>query len=76
MSKMVQIRNVPDEVHRTLKTRAAQQGMTLSDYLKREIEHIAQAPTLDDIIEWARRQPPVDLGRPIEDIIREDRDSH
>jgi antitoxin FitA len=38
MSKMIQIRNVPDELHRTLKVRAAQAGMTLSDYLLSEIE--------------------------------------
>ena len=40
MSKMMQIRNVPDAVHRTIKARAAQAGMTLSDYLLAHIEQI------------------------------------
>jgi plasmid stability protein len=76
MSKMIQIRNVPDDVHVKLKMRAAQQGMTLSDYLKQELLHIAEAPTLEEMIEWSRRQPPIDLGEPIEDIIRAERESH
>jgi len=38
MSKMVQIRNVPDTLHRTLKVRAADSGQTLSDYLLAEPE--------------------------------------
>jgi plasmid stability protein len=37
MSKMIQIRNVPDEMHRTLKTRAAEEGISLSDLIKREL---------------------------------------
>ena len=45
MSKMIQIRNVPDAVHRKIKVRAAQSGMTLSDYLRAEIERIAALPT-------------------------------
>ena len=42
MSKMIQIRNVPDTLHRKIKARAAQAGMTLSDYLLGEIERIAR----------------------------------
>ena len=76
MPKMIQIRNVPDSVHRKLKSRAALQGMTLSDYLKRELQHIAEAPTLDEILEWAQNQPPIHLSRPVEDLVREDRDTH
>ena len=45
MSKMVQVRNVPDELHRALKVRAAQSGMTLSDYILAELEGIAEKPT-------------------------------
>jgi len=43
---MVQIRNVPDELHRELKARAAQAGMTLSDYLLQEIRDLAVRPTM------------------------------
>jgi antitoxin FitA len=49
MSRMIQIRNVPDEVHRTLKARAAIAGMSLSDYLKRDLEVSAARPSLEEI---------------------------
>lgn len=57
MSKMIQIRNVPDEVHRTLKVRAAQAGMTLSDYLLREVSSVASKPTLEEMVARIRRRP-------------------
>ena len=47
MSKMIQLRNVPDRLHRTLKARAAMAGKSLSDYLLAEIKEIAERPTLD-----------------------------
>lgn len=49
MSKMIQVRNVPDEVHRTLKSRAAAAGMSLSDYIKHDLELAAAQPTLEEI---------------------------
>ena len=49
MSKMIQIRNVPDDVHRTLKARASAAGMSLSDYIKRDLEQAASRPTLEEI---------------------------
>jgi plasmid stability protein len=49
MSKMIQVRNVPDDVHRTLKVRAAAAGMSLSDYVKRDLEESAARPTLEEI---------------------------
>jgi plasmid stability protein len=49
MSKMIQVRNVPDDVHRTLKMRAAAAGMSLSDYVKMDLEAAASQPTLDEI---------------------------
>lgn len=48
MSKMIQVRDVPDEVHRTLKSRAAAAGLSLSDYIKRDLE-AAPRPTLEEI---------------------------
>jgi plasmid stability protein len=61
MSKMIQIRNVPDEVHRVLKMRAAREGMSLSDYLLREVTKIAERPTLDEFFSRVRRREPVVL---------------
>ena len=49
MATMVQIRNVPDPVHRRLKSCAALAGMSLSDYLLNEIRQIAERPTLDEL---------------------------
>ena len=49
MSKMIQIRNVPDEMHRKLKSRAAREGVSLSDYLLNEISCIAEKPTLAEL---------------------------
>ena len=46
---MIQIRHVPDALHRKLKDRAAQQGKSLSDYLLLEIERIAELPTLEEM---------------------------
>lgn len=48
MSKMVQIRNLPDRLHRTLKSRAAMAGLSLSDYLIRELERSVLYPTLEE----------------------------
>jgi len=49
MGTMVQIRNVPDALHRRLKSRAALAGMSLSDYLLSEIRQVAERPTLDEL---------------------------
>jgi antitoxin FitA len=49
MSKMIQVRNVPDPVHRVLKARAAAAGMSLSDYIKRDLEDSAARPTLEEL---------------------------
>jgi plasmid stability protein len=59
MSKMIQIRNVPDEIHRALKVRAAREGMTLSAYLLREVSRLAERPTLEELIERAKRRKPL-----------------
>lgn len=61
MSKMIQIRNVPDDVHRTLKARAAKAGMSLSDYLRLEITRSAERLTLEEAFERARNRGHVRL---------------
>jgi plasmid stability protein len=75
MSKMIQIRNVPDELHRTLKARAAKAGMTLSDYLLSEIEQVAKKPTMKEWLEKVSRDEPVEVDEPPEVIIRRMRDA-
>lgn len=50
MSHSVQIRNVPDDVHRTLRARAASAGLSLSDYLLADITRLAERPSVADVI--------------------------
>ena len=73
MSKMIQIRHVPDDLHRKLKARAAMAGLSLSDYLLAEIERIARLPSME---EWMRRvasREPVKLKESVADAIRAER---
>jgi antitoxin FitA len=57
MTTMIQIRNVPDALHRRLKSRAALAGMSLSDYLLSEIRREAERPTLDELRARLERRP-------------------
>jgi plasmid stability protein len=73
---MIQIRDVPDDLHWELETRAAQQGMSLSDYLKRELGRIAETPTLEEMFERIRRREPTQgTAESIVEIIRAHRDA-
>jgi hypothetical protein len=58
MRRNLQVRHVPEEVHRTLKARAAHAGLTLSDYLLAEIVEIARRPTLDELLDRIRERAP------------------
>ena len=73
MPRMIQVRNVPDELHRTLKVRAAERGMTLSDYLLSELEAIADKPSLAELTERILHREPTDLGDSAAHLIRERR---
>lgn len=75
MPKMIQVRNVPDTLHRRLKTRAASEGLSLSDYLLREIEEVAERPTMKELAERIASRTPVKYKRSPAEIIREERDS-
>jgi plasmid stability protein len=59
MPKMIQVRNVPDALHRRLKARAALEGKSLSDYLLAEIREIAERPTVDEMRARLARRAPV-----------------
>ena len=63
MSKMIQIRNVPDDLHRRLKARAAMEGMSLSDYLLSEVRSLAEQPTLREWFDRLHREEPVELSK-------------
>jgi antitoxin FitA len=70
MSKMIQIRNVPDELHRKLKVRAAERGTSLSEFLLAEVEEIADRPTLAELVERLAAEETVDVDEPPEVTIR------
>ncbi|HYO47930.1 MAG TPA: hypothetical protein VEY33_14725 [Gemmatimonadota bacterium] len=74
MSKMIQLRNVPDSLHRKLKSRAALAGMSLSDYLIREIEIGAERPTLDELRGRLASREPVDVEPVPALAVRDERD--
>jgi plasmid stability protein len=73
MAKTIQVRHVPDAVHRRLKAKAAMSGMSLSGYLLKEIQAVAAHPTYEEFCERVRQLPPVKLTRSSADIIREER---
>ncbi len=75
MAKMIQIRNVPDDLHRKLKSRAAEQGMSLSDYLRAEVELLGSLPTPTEIKERLRRLPPLKLAEDPSVTLRRMRDA-
>jgi len=74
MSKMIQLRNVPDALHRKLKARAAQAGMSLSDYLLDEIRQAAERPTMEEFRARLARLPAVELKESPADSVRAERD--
>lgn len=75
MSKMIQLRNVPDALHRTLKARAAMEGMSLSDYLLAEIREIAERPTLAEMRERLHQRKPVTVQLDTARLVRKERES-
>jgi len=72
---MIQIRNVPDALHKKLKTRAAMAGLSLSDYLLREIRSLAERPTLEEMLERLATRKPVVTKMSSAEMIRAERDS-
>jgi plasmid stability protein len=54
---MVQIRNVPVEFHRRLKARAAIEGMTMSDFVRRELAKVLERPPRQEVLERLRARP-------------------
>jgi plasmid stability protein len=72
---MIQIRNVPDALHRKLKSRAALAGMSLSDYLLQQIRQVAERPTMEEMRARLARRSAVVLTEDTADAVRAERDS-
>lgn len=75
MSKMIQLRNVPDALHRALKAPAAMAGMSLSDYLLAEIKQIAERPTLAEMRGRLHRRKRVSVPLDTARLVRDEREA-
>lgn len=75
MSKMIQVRDVPEHVHRTLKARAAREGMSLSDLIKRELERAAERPSMAEWLERTQQARPIRTRRTAAQVVRDLRDA-
>jgi plasmid stability protein len=74
MSKMIQIRNVPDDLHGELKARAAVAGVSLSDFLLAEVRRLSERPTRQELLARIAALPPVKLRSDVTRMLREDRE--
>jgi antitoxin FitA len=74
MSKMIQVRDVPEQLHSTLKARAAHEGMSLSDFIKRELERTAERPTMREWLERVQQARPIPARQSAAQLIRDLRD--
>lgn len=72
---MIQIRDVPDRLHSTLKARAAEEGTSLSDFIKKELERSAARPTMREWLQRVQQRQPLGGKRSSAQIIRQLRNS-
>jgi plasmid stability protein len=74
MSKMIQLRNVPEGLHRKIKARAALEGMSLSEYLLGEVRRAADRPTVNELRQRLATRAPLKLRVPPAQVLRAERD--
>lgn len=73
MSTMIQIRNVPDDVHRRIKARAALAGMSMSEYILRELERLLERPTRQELLERIDRLTEVEVDETAAEALHQER---
>jgi plasmid stability protein len=71
----LQLRDVPEDIHRELKVRAARAGQSLSEYALAVLARHVATPTLDEIVDRVARRTPVEPSGPVGDLIRGERDA-
>jgi antitoxin FitA len=74
MSKMLQVRDVPDRLHRELVRRAKLRGQTLTDFVKDMLEREVARPPADEVFDRIERRKPVRLSKTPAELIRQDRE--
>ena len=75
MSKMIQLRNVPDALHRKLKSRAALEGLSLSEYLIGEVRRAAERPSLSELRQRLAQRTTVTPDVSPAEAVRAERDA-
>ena len=73
MTTMIQVRNIPEGLQRRLKTRAATEGVSMSAYVRRLIEHALERPSRQEVLNGLRALPPVETDISAAEILREAR---
>ena len=73
MPKMLQIRNVPDDLHGRLKARSALAGLSMSDYVLREVRQSLARPPREEVFARIAELPPIELDPPAAEVLRDDR---
>jgi plasmid stability protein len=74
MPRNLQVRDIPDPLHRELKRRAKARGETLTDYVQSILEREVARPPAEEVFRRIALRPPVDLGKSAADLIREERE--
>jgi plasmid stability protein len=74
MAKNIQIRNVPERLHRELKRRAKKRGQSLTAYIEQLLEQEVRRPPIGEVLDEIERLEPVRLDRPVAEYIREERE--
>ena len=75
MSRVIHVKNVPDDVHRTLKARAAREGMSLSDFIRKQLQKSIERPTMLEWLDRVGRRKPIPTKRSAAQVLRELRHS-
>ena len=73
MSKNLQVRDIPDPLHRELRRRAKARGETLTDYVQSILEREVARPPAEEVFRRIGSRLPVELGRSAAELIREER---
>lgn len=74
MARMIQVRNVPDRLHRELVRRARLRGQTLTDFVQSILEREIARPPAEEVFERIASREPVDLGTSAAELLRAERE--
>jgi plasmid stability protein len=76
MATMIQIRNVPDKIHRQVKARASLAGMSMSEFILQELQRVVERPSRDELLDRLSKLPGLEVEPSPSELIRRERDSH